>query len=122
MIHHRKYPLWYQFFTCEDLISLILTLGSRSYKILHHDTIVPAKSEVATPNGSKEMQSQENTLFDLGVKVTQNVAHFPLHHVICEPTKFEVATPNDLRGDAFAKNVTGGTNRRTDDGPTLVRN
>ena len=68
------------------------------------------KSEVATLNGSKEMQLHENTLFDLGFKVTQKAAHFPLHHVICEPTKFEVATFNGLGGDAFVRNVTGGTN------------
>ena len=31
---------------------------------------------------------------DLGVKVTQNVAQYPLHHVTYSATKFEVATSN----------------------------
>ena len=34
---------------------------------------------------------QENTLFDLGVKVTQNASQYPLHHVNYVPAKFEVA-------------------------------
>ena len=56
-------------------------------------------------NVQKEMQLQENTIFDLGVKVTQKVAYFP--------TKFEVATFNCLKGDSFARNVTDGpTDRR----------
>ena len=38
------------------------------------------------------MHLQENTLFDLGIKVTQNVAHYPLHYVTYSGTKFEVAT------------------------------
>ena len=54
-----------------------------------HVTIAHAKSEVA-----KEMQLQENTLFDLEVKVKQKVAHFPSQHVICVPKKFEFATLN----------------------------
>ena len=43
---------------------------------------------------------------DLGVKVTQNVAQYPLHHVTYSATKFEVATPNGLGGDTFTRNVT----------------
>ena len=46
--------------------------------------------------------------FDLGVKVTGNVALYPLHHVTCSPTKFEVATSNGLGGDTFTRNVTDG--------------
>ena len=48
------------------------------------------------------MHLHENTLFDLdlGVKVTQDVAQYPLHHVTYSDTKFEVATSNGL-GDAF---------------------
>ena len=38
---------------------------------------------------------------DLGVKVTQNVAQYPLHHVTYSATKFKVATSNQLGGDAF---------------------
>ena len=42
------------------------------------------------------MHLHENTLFDLdlGVKVTQDVAQYPLHHVTKSDTKFEVATSN----------------------------
>ena len=47
---------------------------------------------------------------DLGVKVTQNVAQYPLHHVTYSTTKFEVATSNGLGGDTFTRNV---TDRRT---------
>ena len=38
---------------------------------------------------------------DLGVKVTQNVAQYPLHHVTYPATKFEVARSNRLGGDTF---------------------
>ena len=54
--------------------------------------------------------------FDLGVKVMQNVAQYPLHHVTYAATMFEVATPNGL-GDTFTRNV---TDTQTD-GQTLVR-
>ena len=40
---------------------------------------------------------------DLGVKVTQNVAQYPLHHVTYSATKFEVATSNRLGGDTFTR-------------------
>ena len=40
---------------------------------------------------------------DLGVKVMQNVAHYPLHHVTYAATKCEVARSNGLRGDAFTR-------------------
>ena len=45
----------------------------------------------------KEMNYQENTLFDLdpnvkGVKVTQNVAQYPPLQVTYAPEKFDVAT------------------------------
>ena len=46
--------------------------------------------------------------FDLGVKVKQNVAQYPLHHVTYSTTKFENATPNGLGGDIFTRNVTDG--------------
>ena len=39
---------------------------------------------------------------DLGVKVTQNVAQYPLHHVTYPATKFEVARSNRL-GDTFTR-------------------
>ena len=49
------------------------------------------------------MHLQENSIFDLGVKVTQSVAQYHLHHVIYSATKFEVATSKGLRGDAFTR-------------------
>ena len=41
----------------------------------------------------EELHLKENTLFDLdfGVRVTQNVAQYPLHHVTYPDTKFKVA-------------------------------
>ena len=46
-----------------------------------------------------------NSIFDLdlGVKVTQNVAQYPLHHVNHPATKFEVARSNRLGGDTFTR-------------------
>ena len=53
---------------------------------------------------------------DLGVKVSRNVAQYPLHHVTYSTTKFEVATSNGLGGDTFTRNVTdGSTHGRTTD-------
>ena len=43
---------------------------------------------------------------DLGVKITQNVAQYPLHHVTYLGTKFEVATFNGLGGGAFTRKYT----------------
>ena len=63
------------------------------------------------------MHLQENTLFDHGVKVTINVALYPLNHVTYAATKFEVATSNVLGGGTLTRNVTD-----TDDGTTLVQN
>ena len=40
---------------------------------------------------------------DLGVKVTQNVAQYPLHHVTYSATKFEVAMSSRLGGDTFTR-------------------
>ena len=50
-----------------------------------------------------QMHLQENTLFDLelGVKVIQEVAMYPLHNVTYAHSQFEVATPNSLGEDAF---------------------
>ena len=39
----------------------------------------------------------------LGVKVTQNVAQYPLHHVTYAHAKFEVAMSNGLGGNAFTR-------------------
>ena len=70
------------------------------------------------------MHLQENKIFDLTltprshnprVKVTQNVAQFPLHHVIYATAKFAIAMSNGLGGDAFTRNLTNGrTHARTD--------
>ena len=49
--------------------------------------------------------------FDLGVKVTWNVAQYPLHHVTYSATKFKVATSNGLGGDTFTRDM---TDRQTD--------
>ena len=56
---------------------------------------------------------------DLWVKVTRNVAQYPLHHMTYSATKFEVATSHGLGGDTFTRNVTDGgrhgwTDRQTD--------
>ena len=66
------------------------------------------------PIVKEKMHLQENTLFDLdlGVKVTQNDAQYPLHHVTYSHSKFEVATLNSLGGDTFTRN--GRTDRQTD--------
>ena len=47
---------------------------------LHHWTYLATKFEVATSNGLGGIHLQENTLFDLDpkVKVTRNVAQYPL--------------------------------------------
>ena len=54
------------------------------------------------------MHLSENTLFDLdlGVKVTIDVAQYPLHHVTYSDTKFEAATSNSLGEDAFTSKYT----------------
>ena len=53
------------------------------------------------------MHLQENSIFDLdldlGVKVTQNVAQYPLHHVTYSATKFEVTLYNHLGGDTITR-------------------
>ena len=57
----------------------------------------------------EEMHLHENSIFDLesnldlGVKVTRNVAQYPLHHVAYSATKFKVATSKGLGGDEFTR-------------------
>ena len=88
----------------------------------------PTKFEVATSNGLRGDKFTRNmtharidgrqTDFDTKliypfflkkkagitkVKVTQNVAQYPLHHVTYSATKFEVATSNRLGGDTFTR-------------------
>ena len=55
---------------------------------------------------------------DLGIKVTRNVAQYPLHHVTYLTTKFKVATFNGLGGDTFTRNVMDG--RQTDFSTKLI--
>ena len=50
---------------------------------------------------------------DLGVKVTGNVAKYPLHNVTYSAIKFVVATSNSLGGDTFTSH--GRTDRRRTD-------
>ena len=47
----------------------------------------------------------QNTVFelDLGIKVTQKVAQYPLHHVTYAHAWFEVAMSNGLGGDVFTR-------------------
>ena len=53
----------------------------------------------------KHLQKNQYLTFDLdlGVKVTQNVAQYPLHHVAHPATKFEVARSNCLGVDTFTR-------------------
>ena len=51
----------------------------------------------------KEMHLQENTLFDLWVKVTGNVAQYPLHHLTYAYVNLEVNTSNGKGKDAFTR-------------------
>ena len=53
------------------------------------------------------MHLQENSIFDLdlGVKVTRNIAHYPLHHVTYSATTFKVSSSKDLGGDAFTRKL-----------------
>ena len=64
------------------------------------------------------MHLQEITLFDLdlGVKVTRNVAQYPLHHVTYLGTKFKVAMSKGLGGDALTRNMTDARMDRQTDG------
>ena len=57
------------------------------------------------PTVKEKIHLQENTLFDLDlrVKVTRNVAQCPLHHVTYAPTEFEVTTSKALGGEAFTR-------------------
>ena len=45
---------------------------------------------------------------DLGVKVTRNVAQYPLCHMTYPGKKFKVATSNGLGGDTFTRKVRDG--------------
>ena len=69
-------------------------------------TFSATKFEVATSKGlggDAFTRKIQYLIFDLEVKVTQNVAQYPLHHVTYSATKFEVATTNRLGGDAITR-------------------
>ena len=65
------------------------------------------KFKVATSNGlgGDTFTRKHNLIFDLDlrIKVTGNVAQYPLHHLTYSATNFEVATSKGLRGDAFTR-------------------
>ena len=67
--------------------------------ILQLMTYAPAKFEVTTSNSIGE----ESTLYDLEVKVTQNVAKYHPHHVTYAPENFKVSMSNGLGEDAFTR-------------------
>ena len=43
------------------------------------------------------MYLQENSFFDFGVKVTQNITQYPLFYVTYSATKFEISMSNGLQ-------------------------
>ena len=97
-----------------------------------------AKFEVATFNslGDAFTRKKYYWTFDFGVKVTQNIAQYPLHHAIYAPAMFVVAMSKvhtmrrciyntiyylTLEEDTVTSNVTDGwmDRRRTDYGTKL---
>ena len=71
----------------------------------HHVTYAPGNLILLHPTVKETMHLQENTLFDLDlrVKVIRNVAQCPLHHVTYAPTGFEVTTSKGLDVEAFTR-------------------
>ena len=87
--------------------------GSRSHKMLPStlNTMWPTQLQslkLLHLTVKEKMHLQENTLFDLGFKVTWNVAGYPLLHVTYAGIKFEVATSKGLGGDTFTRNLIDG--------------
>ena len=68
-------------------------------------TYAPKEFEVTTSKALGREALTRNSIFDLdlGVKVTQNVAQYPLHNVTHPATKFEVARSNRLGVDTFTR-------------------
>ena len=68
-------------------------------------TYAPTEFEVTTSKALGGEAFTRNSIFDLdlGVKITQSVAQYPLHHVTYSATKFEAATSNCLGGDTFKR-------------------
>ena len=54
----------------------------------------------------KEMGLHENTFFDLCVKVTANIAQYPLHHLTHVPVKFEGTMSSAIGEDVITRNYT----------------
>ena len=97
--------------TLFDLGVFDLDPRSRSHEVLPstRNIMWPMRRQnlkLLLPKHYEEMCFQENTLFDLdlGVKVTRNIAQYPLLHVTYARAKFEVATSKSLWGDAFTRN------------------
>ena len=63
----------------------------------------PTEFKVTTSKGLGGDAFTRKSLFDLGVKVTQNVAQYRLHHVTYSAKNFEVVTSNCLGGDTFTR-------------------
>ena len=55
------------------------------------------------PIVKEKMDLQESTLYDLEVKVAQNVAKYHPHHVTYAPANFKVAMSKGLGEDAFTR-------------------
>ena len=68
-------------------------------------TYAPTEFEATTSKALGGEAFTRNSIFDLdlGVKVTQNVAQYPLHHVNHPATKIEVTRSNRLGGDTFTR-------------------
>ena len=75
MVYHRKYPL------------LTLTFGSWLHEKLPSTFHGPGRFEVAMSNGLGDAFKRKY-IFDLGIKVTLNIAQHPLQHVTYSPAKF----------------------------------
>ena len=69
-------------------------------------TYAPTEFEVTTSKAIAclgEEAFSRNSIFDLDLGVTRNVAQYPLHHVTYPATKLEVAMSNRLGGDTFTR-------------------
>ena len=53
-------------------------------------TYAPTEFEVTTSKALGGEAFTRNSIFDLGIKVTQNVAQYPLHHVNHPATKLKL--------------------------------
>ena len=87
---------------------LTLTLGSHKMLPSTLEIMWPMHQQsliLLHPKVKENMHLQENTLFDLDVrvKVIRNVAQCPLHHVTYTSTEFEVTTSITLGGEAFTR-------------------